>query len=180
MGWTYAFLILCEPESFHGCYSSSNSPGGFSHSTHFNRAVNEWLCIGEVGVDLELCVHAHGHDVDPIMEASCNDNYFLDIISSGICELILCKRGSDHTFSLIPFLGQIKSLVFCRSIRLPNLYYDLPLSITPGISRISFHCTTSYKLWWSTTLPCLCHFMGSGLFVNREHYIVNQVRSPIQ
>ena len=32
----------------------------------------------EVGVDLELCVHAHGHDVDPIMEASCHYNHFLD------------------------------------------------------------------------------------------------------
>ena len=60
------------------------------------REVNERLCIGEVGVDLELCVHAHGHDVDPIMEASCNNNYFLGIISSGIGELILCNRGSDH------------------------------------------------------------------------------------
>ena len=28
------------------------------------REVNERVCIGEVGVDLELCVHAHGHDVD--------------------------------------------------------------------------------------------------------------------
>ena len=45
---------------------------------------------------LNLCVHAHGHDVDPIMEASCNNNYFLDIISFGICELIICNRGSDH------------------------------------------------------------------------------------
>ena len=27
---------------------------------------------------LNLCVHADGHDVDPIMEASCNNNYFLD------------------------------------------------------------------------------------------------------
>ena len=95
--------------------------------------------------------------------------------------MILRNRGSDHYgSSLVPFLGQVKSLVFCRSIRLPNLYYDLPLSITPGISRISYHCTTSYKLWWSTTLPCLCHFMGSGLFVNWEHRIVNQVRTPIQ
>ena len=42
------------------------------------REVNVRLCFGEVGVDLELCVHAHGHDVDPIMEASCNNNYFLD------------------------------------------------------------------------------------------------------
>ena len=57
------------------------------------------LCIEEVGVDLELCVHAHGHDVDPIMEASCNNNYSLDIISFGICELSLCNHGFDHIFS---------------------------------------------------------------------------------
>ena len=42
------------------------------------REVNGRLCIEEVGVDLELCVHAHGRDVYPIMEASCNNNYFLD------------------------------------------------------------------------------------------------------
>ena len=34
------------------------------------REVNERICIGEVGVDLELCVHAHGHDVDLIIKAS--------------------------------------------------------------------------------------------------------------
>ena len=33
------------------------------------REVNERLCIGEVGVDLELYVHAHGHDVDRIIKA---------------------------------------------------------------------------------------------------------------
>ena len=49
---------------------------------------------------LNLCVHAHGHDVDPIMEASCN--YFLDIISFGTGELILCNRGSDHMFFFDP------------------------------------------------------------------------------
>ena len=32
--------------------------------------MNEWSCIGEVGVNLELCVHAHGHDVDLIVETS--------------------------------------------------------------------------------------------------------------
>ena len=42
------------------------------------REVNGRLCIEEVGVDLELCVHAHGRDVYPIMKASCNNNYFLD------------------------------------------------------------------------------------------------------
>ena len=51
---------------------------------------------------LNLCVHAHGHDVDPILEASYNNNYFLDIISFGIGELILCNHGFDHMFFLDP------------------------------------------------------------------------------
>ena len=79
--------------------------------------MNERLCIEEVGVDLELCVHAHGRDVYPIMEASCNNNYSLDIISFGIGELTLCNRGSDHDCSsLISFLGQVKTIVFYGSI----------------------------------------------------------------
>ena len=31
------------------------------------REVNGRLYVEEVGVDLELCVHAHGHDVELIM-----------------------------------------------------------------------------------------------------------------
>ena len=58
--------------------------------------MNERLCLEQVGVDLELCVHAHGHEVDPIMEASSNNTYFFDIISSGIYVLVICNRGSDH------------------------------------------------------------------------------------
>ena len=58
--------------------------------------MNERLCIGEVGVDLELCVHAYGHDVDHIMEASLKINCALSVSSSYIWELVLCDRGSDH------------------------------------------------------------------------------------
>ena len=41
--------------------------------------MNGKLCIKEVGVDLELCVHARGHEVDLIMEASLKINYLLGI-----------------------------------------------------------------------------------------------------
>ena len=51
---------------------------------------------------MNLCVHAHGHEVDPIMEYSCNNNYFLDIICFGIGELILCNRASDRMFFFDP------------------------------------------------------------------------------
>ena len=63
-------LICVNPRVFQGSYSSGNSPSRSSHSNHFNRVVNERLCIEEVGVDLEPCVHAHGHDVDLIIKAS--------------------------------------------------------------------------------------------------------------
>ena len=41
-------------------------------------------CIEQVGVDLELCVHAHGPDAEFIMEASCSNNNPLVISSSCI------------------------------------------------------------------------------------------------
>ena len=44
-----------------------------------------------MGVDLELCVHARGLDVELIMEASLKNNYPLVISSSGIR-----GRGSDY------------------------------------------------------------------------------------
>ena len=60
--------------------------------------MNGRLYIEEVGVDLELCVHAHGHDVDLIMEASLKINCPHDIRLSYIWDLILCNRGSGHIF----------------------------------------------------------------------------------
>ena len=93
--------------------------------------MNERLCIEEVGVDLELSVHAHGHEVDLIMEASLKINYLLGIRSSYFWDLVLCNCDSDHDCSpLIPFLGKVKELVFCRLIHPCNLYFDLPSSIT--------------------------------------------------
>ena len=102
--------------------------------------MNERLCIEEVGVDLELCVHAHRHDVDLIMEASLIIKWSLGISSSCIFKLILCNRGSNHIFSLIPFLGQVKTIVFYGSIHQSNLYFDLVSSITPLVSR-DYHGT---------------------------------------
>ena len=95
---------------------------------HYNflekQGVNERLCIKEGGVYLELCVHAHGPNVDLIMEASCDNNNPLVISSSSNLCLVFCNRGSDHDCSpLDPFLGQVKALVFCRSMHLCNLYF---------------------------------------------------------
>ena len=70
MGWTYAFLNMCELESFHGWYSSGILLDKISALQLRKWEVNERLYIEEVGVDLEPCVHAHGHDVDLIIKAS--------------------------------------------------------------------------------------------------------------
>ena len=62
---------MCELESFHESYSSDILPDKISTLLlHQMREVNEMFCIGEVGVDLELGVHAHGHDVHLLIEAS--------------------------------------------------------------------------------------------------------------
>ena len=54
-----------------GSYSTGVTPDKISTlQLNQTREVDERLCIGEVGVDLELCVHAHGNDVDLIMKAS--------------------------------------------------------------------------------------------------------------
>ena len=62
--------------------------------------MNERLCIGEVGVDFELCVHAHGHDVELIMEAARKNNYPLVRSSSCTRGSIIYDCGSDHNFFL--------------------------------------------------------------------------------
>ena len=88
---------MCELGRFHESYSSGISPGKtFNTNALSKREVNGRLCIEEVGVDLELCVHAHRHDVDLHIEASFKINYSLGISSSYIWDLAFCNRGSDH------------------------------------------------------------------------------------
>ena len=62
-------LICVNPKVFTGHTPLVIHQVGLHTQIIFNRAVNERLCIAEVGVDLELCVHAHGHDVDLIIKA---------------------------------------------------------------------------------------------------------------
>ena len=45
---------------------------------------------------LNLCVHAHGYDVELIRKASYNDDYPLGINSSCIYDWVPCDHGSDH------------------------------------------------------------------------------------
>ena len=65
-------LICANPEDFTGhTYLVLHQVKLSTTNVIFKiREVNERLCVEQVGVDLEPCVHAHGHDVYLIMEAS--------------------------------------------------------------------------------------------------------------
>lgn len=133
--------------------------------------VNVRLCFGEVGVDLELCVHAHGPDVELIMEASCKTFNQLDN-SSGVFEFdplqLWCR---PYWYSLIPFLGQVKVLVFCRSIHLSTLYLALPPSITLWyLDNIIEPCCLFWAFikYYSSPIPMFSWF-----------WVVSHSRTPI-
>ena len=71
------------------------------------------ICIEEVGVDHELCVHAHGNDVDLVMGASCKNNYPLGIDSS--CILFWSLAIVVPTMNVIlrlHFSGELKYLSY--------------------------------------------------------------------
>ena len=70
-------LIYMNPKVFTSHTLLVPHQVGFHTEIIFIRVVNEWSCIGEVGVDLELCVHAHGNDVDRIIKASLQINISL-------------------------------------------------------------------------------------------------------
>ena len=75
-----------------------------------------------------------------------------------------CDHGSDHDVLLrFHFTNNMENLSSTsqRSSSTSIAFHlrELPL----GISRISYHCTTSYWLWWNNAFPCRNHSMGSGL-----------------
>ena len=79
---------------------------------------------------LNLCVHAHGPDVELIMEALCYNNNPLVISSSCIYVWSFASVVSTMIVLLISFLGQVEVLFLCKSFHMSNLYPVLPLSIT--------------------------------------------------
>ena len=137
MGWTYAFIKQYDLTSFHESCSSGvlldNLP---KLQPHQRRGVNGRWCIDEVGVDLELCVHAHGNDADLITEASrINNHSFCGLIwYLWSCPLQSWFRPCCPT--LISFSDELKYLSSLDQHTSPNLKVDLPPSIIPCSSRI--------------------------------------------
>jgi hypothetical protein len=112
------------------------------------QEVNIRLCFGEVGVNLELCVHAHGDGVDLNMKASRNNNYPLVINSS--CILIWSFATMVSTMIVLPlshFSNKLKHLSSIDQYACPTSILIYLRVLPPGISRISCYCTTSYEFF---------------------------------
>ena len=143
MGWTNAFPTLCKPESFHESYSPGDLPDKISTlQLHRKWEVNDRLRIGEVGVDLELCVHAHGNDIELIMGASHNSNYPLVTNSSYIYGLMIYKCGPSHIVHLrSQFSDKLKGTCL-PPINIPlQLLFWSAFEYYPMVSR-DYHGTT--------------------------------------
>ena len=74
MGCIYALCNPCEPESFTGHTLLVFHQVNFQTQNVFKREVNEKLCIGEIGVDLEPLCSCPWEQCNLIMEASHNNN----------------------------------------------------------------------------------------------------------
>ena len=131
--------------------------------------MNERLCIGEVGVDLELCVHAHGPEVELIMEASRSNSNPLVITSSLIYAWSFATVVSTILFFFDPISWASLSTCLLQMI-----------SLVQPLSRSTLEYTLWYRenvrelhnfLWVLHQLLSLTdsNFPGFWVVVNREH-----------
>ena len=104
---------------------------------------------------LDLCVHAHGYDVELIMKTSCKDN--CPLVSRGYRAIALplmnsCWSGASHWLVTLWFW-----VVVSREHRIP---FTSPFLLL-GIAVIRFHSleTPRHNLSWSSSaflpLPCV-------------------------
>src|SRR3954468_20605185 len=80
-GWYLYLHHRCEPRNFYGSYSTGVTPDKNSNKTTSSNPRSELkgIALKKWESTLNLCVHAHGHDVEHIMKAPCNGNYPLGI-----------------------------------------------------------------------------------------------------
>ena len=128
------------------------------------REANVRLCFGEVGVDLELCVHAHGPEVELIMEASCSNNNPLVITSS----LTYAWSFATVVPTMIVFLwshfsDKLNRLSYADQCACPTSIL-LNLRVFPyDILRISWNRITSYAFFINCYFSPIPILLGSGL-----------------
>src|SRR4051812_12447118 len=101
MGGIYTSFICVNPETSTGHTLLVLRQTMIQHNNFIE--IEKWMkgnALKKWESTLNLCVHAHGYDVELIMKASCNDNYLLGIGSSCIYYWVPCDHGSDHDILL--------------------------------------------------------------------------------
>ena len=108
------------------------------------RGVNGRLYIEEVGVDLELCVHAHGHDVDLIIKASLKliiPRYKFLYLGSGLLQSWFWPCSPLNTISR----ASLSTCLLQSNTPVQPLLWFVVEYYPPGISRLSRNCITYYE-----------------------------------
>ena len=77
MGGIHTSVICVNPGNFCGSYSTGVTPDKISKITTSSKPISELKgdALKKWESTLNLCVHAHGHDVELIMKASGENNY---------------------------------------------------------------------------------------------------------
>ena len=136
------------------------------------REVNGRLYIEEVGVDLELCVHAHGPDVHLLIEASFKINYSLDkmfILYLGYGLLQSWFRPCSPVNTI--FDASVSTCLMWINTSVQPLLWSVFEYYPPGISRLSWNCITSYEFFIKYyILTDYIFFMGSKLLNTQRHW----------
>src|SRR3954468_5822947 len=98
MGGIYTSIVCVNPGNFYGSYSTGVTPDKNSNKTTSSKPRSELKgdTLKKWESTLDLCVHAHGYDVELIMKAPCNDKYPLGKNSSCTYDWVPCDHGSDH------------------------------------------------------------------------------------
>ena len=121
---------------------------------------------------LNLCVHAHGPDVELIMEVSCDNNNPLIISSSGI---YVWSFATVVLTMIVPlwfhFSDKLKHLSSAdQCISATSILIILPV-LPSGTSRISKNCVASYES--SSSIASHRFQISPGIWV------INHSRTPI-
>ena len=116
------------------------------------------LGIEEAGVDLELCVHAHGQDVDLLIEASFKINYSLGISSSYIWDLAFAIMVRTMFSFKYHFSYKLSTCLLQSNTPVQPLLWFVVEYYPPGISRLSWNCITFYEFFIKCYLPTDSNF----------------------
>ena len=142
-----------------------------SHYKFFEN--EEWMkgyALKKWESTLNLCVHAHGPNVELVMEASCDNNNPLVISSSGN---YVCSFATVVLTMIVPlwfhFSDKLKHLSSADQCIFATSILTFLRVLPSGISRITKNCVASYESSSGIAPQRFQIALGSELLVTQEH-----------